>query len=76
MKRPDFSRVDELDRQRAREQPVDYERNLRIYEALYQEAVALGVWGKGDRLAGLEHDIRYARVINAARPPRKDRQGP
>ena len=38
--------------------------NFRIVEALYEEAVALGVLPLKNPLEGIEVDIRIARVIN------------
>ena len=38
--------------------------NFRIAEALYEEAVALGVIPLKNPLEGIEVDIRIARVIN------------
>jgi hypothetical protein len=65
MRRPNFDAIAELDRRLARERPVDHRLNLKKFEALYQQAVKLGVWRKGDPLEGIEADIRYARAINA-----------
>jgi len=64
MSRPNFHAIAELDRRLARERPVDYRLNLQKFEALYQQAVKMGVWRKGDPLEGIEADIRYARAIN------------
>ncbi len=47
-----------------REKP-DLNRNLKIVEALFQEAVDLGVFPLKDPLEGLEVDIRVAKVINS-----------
>jgi len=47
-----------------REKP-DLKRNLKIVEALFQEAVELGVFPLKDPLEGLEVDIRIAKVINS-----------
>lgn len=47
-----------------REKP-DLKRNLKIVEALFQEAVDLGVFPLKDPLEGLEVDIRIAKVINS-----------
>ena len=64
MRRPDYARLAALDRRLACERPVDYTQNLRIVEALRQEAVALGVWPPADPLEGIEVDIRLARILN------------
>ena len=47
-----------------REKP-DLNRNLKVVEALFQEAVELGVFPLKDPLEGLEVDIRIAKVINS-----------
>jgi len=64
MRRPDYARLAALDRQLARERPVDHAQNLKIVEGLLQEAIALGVWPPADKLAGLDVDIRRARILN------------
>ncbi len=46
-----------------REKP-DYAKNMRLVEAMYREAVALGVFPPHDKLSGLDIDIRVARAIN------------
>lgn len=54
-----------------RAQPLDYWHNLAIFEALYEEAVALGVLPPDDPMEGLEEKIRLARDLNVptiARP--------
>lgn len=64
MRRPDYDRLAALDRQLVRGHPVDHAQNLRLVEALRQQAVALGVWPPGDPLAGVEVDVRVARILN------------
>lgn len=49
----------------ARREPVDYQRNLRIFEALYRMAHTLGVIPLRDALEGIDVDIRVAGVLNA-----------
>jgi len=53
-----------------RKERPDIRRNFRIVEALYEEAVALGVFPLKNPLEGLTVDIRIARVIN--RVPKAD----
>ena len=64
MRRPDYTRLADLDRTLARAEPADYRQNLRLVEGLRREAVALGVWPPADPLAGIDVDIRVARVLN------------
>jgi hypothetical protein len=48
-----------------RKEPVDIQKNFQIYEAMYKEAVALGVFPLKDPLEGIEIDIKIAKVINS-----------
>jgi len=48
-----------------RKEGVDVRKNFRIVDALYNEAVALGIFPLRDPLEGLEVAIRIARVINS-----------
>ncbi len=45
---------------------VDYARNLEIFEALYDEAVALGILPRRDPLEGLEQKIRLAEALHVS----------
>lgn len=44
---------------------LDLERNLSIAEALYREAVVLGLFPQKNPLEGIETDIEVARVVNS-----------
>ena len=48
-----------------RKEKLDTRKKFKIVEALYKEAVALGVFPLKDSLEGLEVDIRIAKVINS-----------
>jgi len=50
-----------------RQTPPDYLANLRIIEALCEEARLLKVWPPADPLAGIDVDIRLARALNVHR---------
>jgi hypothetical protein len=71
IKRPDL--LEAFERARIRNAPPDYFRNLRIVEALYEEAKALRCFPLKDPLAGLERDIRLAKILNVSTPPRQNR---
>jgi hypothetical protein len=45
-------------------QPADFRRNLRLLEAMYEEARALGVMAVPPTLEGLESRLRLAMVLN------------
>jgi hypothetical protein len=47
-----------------REPQRSFRESLRIYEAMWKEAVALGVLPLADPLEGIEADIELARVLN------------
>jgi hypothetical protein len=42
----------------------DFFKNLRVFEALYEEAKLLGVFPLKDPLEGIEVDIRLAQTLN------------
>jgi hypothetical protein len=44
---------------------VDIKRNFQIMNALYKEAVAVGVFPPKDPLEGLEVKIKIAKVVNS-----------
>jgi len=44
---------------------LDLKKKFKILEALYKEAVALGVFPLRDSLEGLDVDIRVAKVVNS-----------
>lgn len=48
-----------------RAQKADYFQNLRIFEGLYKEAVALGALPLKDPLEGIDVDIRLAKSLNS-----------
>jgi len=60
--------VDLLENSLARASVVDYQRNLRISEALYRHACLLGVMPVKDPLDGIDSDIELARIINVRKP--------
>ena len=45
-------------------QPVNLSQNLRLVESLWAEARQLGVWPPADPMAGIEHCLRMARMVN------------
>jgi hypothetical protein len=61
--------VQAFERDLSRRTPVDYLANLRIVEALYEEARSLNLWPSADPLAGIEVDLRLARALNVRPTP-------
>jgi hypothetical protein len=56
--------LDEFEREQIRKEPPDFHRNLAIFEALYREALYLGVLPSADPLEGIEVDLRLARALH------------
>ena len=71
----DVDRWRQWEKEYIRRQTPDFLRNLAIYEALYEEAVALGVLPPKDPLEGIEFKIRFARMLNVSGTAGKDRSG-
>jgi len=61
----DSETLREWEKEYAAREPADFFRNLDIFEAMYREALDLGVLPAKDPLEGIEHKIRLAREINA-----------
>jgi hypothetical protein len=72
MRRPNSDAFARWERAYARDEPVDYAQNVRVYAAIYEHARALGPLERADPLEGLEHKIRLARLLNADVPPPDD----
>jgi len=59
--------LQKFERELARKEKVDVVRNLRLVEAMYEEARFLGVFPPRDPLSGIEVDVKIARVVNSVR---------
>jgi hypothetical protein len=68
VKRPDLLQA--FEQSQIRNTPPDYFQNLKIFEALYEEATTLGLFPLKDPLEGIEGNIRIAKVINIPSLPR------
>lgn len=55
----------EFEKEIIRSRKADIANNIRIVEALYKEAVSLGVFPLKDPLEGIEVKIKIAKVINS-----------
>lgn len=66
--------LEAFEKEQIRQNNADYRENLKIFEALYREAQALGIFTLEDPLEGIEVDIRLARALNSLATPRKDNQ--
>ncbi|WP_457654390.1 hypothetical protein [Rhodocaloribacter sp.] len=63
--------LDAFEKAQARREAPDFFQNLRIYEALYEEARSLGIFPLKDPLDGIESDLHLARRLNVQTAPRK-----
>ena len=59
-----------FERQQHRTRAVSHAQNMRLYEAMYRQARRLDVIPGDDPLAGIEHDIHLARLLNVRTTPR------
>jgi hypothetical protein len=57
----------EFEENELRKEKPDYLNALRIFEAMWKEAMLLGVLPLKDPLEGIEVDIRIARILNDVR---------
>ncbi len=64
------------EKEQIRREPVDYARNLRIADAMYEQARARGVLPLSDPLEGLDDKIRVAKALNVRLPTPEARQRP
>jgi hypothetical protein len=58
----------EFENSELRKEKPDYPSALRIFEAMWEEAMLLGVLPLSDPLEGIEVDIKIARILNDVRP--------
>lgn len=61
------ARLEAFEKERVRRHPPDYFRSLRLYEALYEEARALGVLPTDDPMEAAAVDIRRTRAFHHVR---------
>jgi hypothetical protein len=66
------SLLEAFEKEQMRDSKPDFFKNLRIFEALYEEAKQLGVFPLKDPLEGIEVDIRLAKSLNARNMAKKD----
>lgn len=57
----------EFEEKELRKEKPDYTAALRLFEAMWREAMLLGVLPLKDPLEGIEVDIKMARVLNDVR---------
>jgi hypothetical protein len=57
--------IQKLENELTRKEKVDILKNFRLVEAMYKEAIILDAFPMKDALAGIEVDIKIAKVINS-----------
>jgi hypothetical protein len=57
----------EFEENELRKEKLDYASALRLFEAMWKEAMLLGVLPLNDPLEGIEVDIKIARILNDVR---------
>jgi hypothetical protein len=67
--------LERFEREYQRSERPDFLRNLQIFEALWEEGVALGILPLKDPLEGLETKILLARALNVSTPVGNDCEG-
>lgn len=55
----------EFEDKELKKERLSYKKALKIFEAMWQEAVTLGVLPSKDPLEGIETDIKLARILNS-----------
>lgn len=58
------AKLEEFDQKLLATENLPYKKKLAIYDALFKEAVSLGIFNEDNILDGIEVDIRIAKAIN------------
>jgi hypothetical protein len=66
---------EKFEKERIRADKVDLSKNFAILDALYKEAVTLGVFPPKDPLEGLDVVLKIARVVNSLKPTSVGKKG-
>ena len=64
--------LDQWYKRQLRKEELDFSHNLRLLEAMYEEARMLGAFPVQDHLKGLERKIHLAKVVNVSKAAGKD----
>lgn len=67
--------LEKFEKELIRSEKVDLHKNFAILDALYEEAVALGVFPPKDPLEGLDAVLKIARVVNGLKETSDDEKG-
>ena len=64
-------KLEEFERKLLETEELSYKQKLKIFDALFKEAVSLGVINDKNMLDGIEIDIRIAKAVNGLKSGRK-----
>jgi len=56
--------IEEFEKNLIKTEKIDITRNFQIIDAMYNEAVELGIFPLKNPLDGIDNDIRIAKVVN------------
>jgi hypothetical protein len=59
------AKLEEFERKLLATENLSYKQKLAIYDALFKEAVSLGIFNDDNILDGIEVDIKIAKAINS-----------
>jgi len=62
IKNPDI--LEDFEKERMKKEKLTFEEALKLFEAMWEEGIHLGVLPPKDPLEGIEVDIRMARILN------------
>lgn len=60
-----YQELQKFERDLIASEKADYRKNFRIVEAMYQEALELGIFPLKNPLEGIEVDIKIAKAVNS-----------
>jgi hypothetical protein len=61
----DVKELERFEREELRKERFTYKEALKIFEAMWQEGITLGVLPPKDPMEGIETDIRVASILNS-----------
>jgi len=63
----DTQLIEKFERNYIKKEHPDFFRNLKIFEAMYEEARALNIFPLKDPMEGLEEKIRFVKALNVSK---------
>lgn len=60
-----YSLLQKFENSFIKNEPMSFDKALRLFTALYNEAKTLGVFPPKDPLEGIEVDIKIAKIVNS-----------